>query len=215
MLSDIEKEKIKALETYRMEAMEEILNKKGAKSTIFKVLSFFNSKIGIWILSVIFASGGLKAYEDYKTKNLHEAKNKEIVEKLDLEISHKFIKFFWALDLIVSESQSISVDNLEVKIEEVQALVLGMESIKSDDPENLYPEYANRSLISLMLEQKRALIQLGISDPELDRVIGNLSNLSAFFAKHEKEFANITGIKNLIVQEMMLPRWENYGIKQP
>ena len=212
MLSEQEKERIKALETYRIETMEEILEKKTAKSTLIKFLSVFDSKIGIWILSALFTWIGAKAYTDYQVKVQQDTKYEEIVEKLDLEISHKFSRFFIAIDEVMSDIDKLSPDSLPEKIAKVQNIALGLDKKSVFDQENLYPEYANRSMLSLLLEQKRALNKLGKTDTELDQVISHVSNLPGFFSEHKAAYSDIDGIKALIKEKMMLPRWEDYGI---
>jgi hypothetical protein len=97
MLSPEEKDRIKALETYRIETLEEILEKKPPKSNLLKILKIFDSKIGIWILSAAFTWIGAKTYSDYQVKLQQEYKYEEIVEKLDLEIGHKFNQVFCQL----------------------------------------------------------------------------------------------------------------------
>jgi hypothetical protein len=213
MLSPEEKDRIKALETYRIETLEEILEKKTPKSNLLKILKIFDSKIGIWILSAAFTWIGAKTYSDYQVKLQQEYKYEEIVEKLDLEIGHKFNRFFSAIDLVVGDIEKLSPDSLPSKIAQVQKLALGFDKKQSFDSYNLYPEYANRSVLSLMLEQKRVLLKLGTKDPELDRVIANAANLPAFFARHQNEVTTVAGIQSLVKREMVLPRWEDYGIR--
>lgn len=213
MLSPEEKDRIKALETYRIETMEEILEKKAPKSNLLKILKIFDSKIGIWILSAAFTWIGAKTYSDYQVKLQQEYKYEEIVEKLDLEIGHKFNRFFSAIDVVVGDVGKISPDSLPSKIAQVQKLAMGLDKKQAFDNENLYPEYANRSVLSLILEQKRAFVKLGINDPELDRVISNAANLPAFFERHQESVLTVEGIKELVRREMVLPRWENYGMR--
>lgn len=213
MLSPEEKDKIKALETYRIETMEEILEKRTPKKTVLKFLSFFDSKIGIWVLSAVFTWIGAKTYSDYQVKLQQENKYEEIVEKLDLEIAHKFNRFFSAIDVVVGDVEKLSPDSLPSKIEQVQKLALGFDKRQALDIDNLYPEYANRSVFSLMLEQKRASQKLGKTDPELDRVISNTANLPAFFTRHQDSATTVAGIEALVQREMVLPRWENYGMR--
>jgi hypothetical protein len=213
MLSQEEKDKIKALETYRIETIEEILEKKTPKTTLLKILKIFDSKIGIWLLSAAFTWIGAKAYSDYQVKVQQAYRYEEIIEKLDLEISHKFNRFFMAIEEVLSETKTISPDSLPEKIAKVQSLALGLDKNSVLDRENLYPEYANRSMLSLLLEQKRALNKLGKTDPELDRVISHAANLPGFFSQHKAAYADIDGIKTLIKEKMMLPRWEDYGIE--
>lgn len=213
MLSHEEKEKIKALETYRIETLEEILEKKTPKTTLLKILKIFDSKIGIWLLSAAFTWIGAKAYSDYQVKVQQEYKYEEIVEKLDLEIGHKLNRFFVAIDVVLADVGKLSPDSVPAKIGAVQKLALGLDKKQAFDNDNLYPEYANRSLLSLLLEQKRALLKLGKTDPELDRVIANAANLPAFFARHQDSLTTVTGIQALVKREMVLPRWENYGLQ--
>lgn len=213
MLSHEEKEKIKALETYRIETLEEILEKKTPKTTLLKILKIFDSKIGIWLLSAAFTWIGAKAYSDYQVKVQQDIKHEEIVEKLDLEIAHKLNRFFVAIDVVLADVEKLSPDSVPVKIAAVQKLALGLDKKQAFDNDNLYPEYANRSLLSLLLEQKRALLKLGKTDPELDRVIANAANLPAFFARHQDSLSTVAGIQALVKREMVLPRWENYGLQ--
>src|SRR5205085_6480327 len=90
MLTDLEKEKIRLEETYRNE-VKEVLQEKNIKKPFFdKVISFLNTSLGLWLLSAIFVSGGVKLYEDYKANSEDKKKTNEAIAKLDLEISYRY-----------------------------------------------------------------------------------------------------------------------------
>ena len=183
MLSESEKDKIKLAETYRVEALTEILEAREKKLWFLKYLQFFNSKFGIWLLSVIFASGGLKVYEDYKAKVYSDYTNQEIIGKLDLEISYKFRKLFFALSEAEREAGDSSALNPGEKMRAARKIVLGMDKYTGEPGEYIYPEYANRSIFSLLVEQKRIRAKLEAPDAQLEEITGKMENLPELLEK--------------------------------
>ena len=212
MLSEYEKEKIKLTETYRAEVMSEIMKEKEKKRGYFKYLSYLDSKLVIWLISVIFAIGGLKTYEDYKTKVIADYTNQEAVDKLDLEISYKFNRLFSALDEMEKEIDDETTTTPYNKRSEVHNITQRIGQFSGNGGEYLYPEYAHRGLLSLMVEQRRKLIQLNKEVSSLDEVIAKMADISSYFEGKDIDYSDIPTLKRLISSELMLPAWNRYGL---
>ena len=211
MLTENQKEKIKLTETYRAEVMAEITKNKEKKLGYFRYLSYLDSKLVIWLISVIFATGGLKIYEDYKIKVIANYANQEAVDRLDLEISYKFSRLFTALDEIENEIEDESTSIPYDQRREVQNIVQHIAQFSGTGGEYLYQEYAHRSLLSLVVEQRRKLIQLNREVSSLDEVIAKLADISSCFEGKDIDYSDIPAMKRLIANELMLPAWSRYG----
>jgi hypothetical protein len=209
MLSESDKGKIKLAETYRVEALTEILQAREKKLGYIRYLQFFNSKFGIWLLSVIFASGGLKAYEDYKAKVYADYTNLEIIEKLDLEISYKFRRLFFALSEAQREAEDTTAQYLNEKLRTAREIALGMDVYTGEPGEYIYPEYANRSIFSLLVEQKRIRAKLKTPDAQLEEIIAKMEKLPELLGEEGIDFSDVPVMKKFIEDELMSPRWKN------
>lgn len=212
MLSEKEKERIRYRETLRFEIRTSLQKEADKKIGLGKIIYFFNSKLGLWVLSAIFISGGVKVYDDYKVKQENEKYRGEIIEQLDNEISYKFNRVLIAFEqLRVKDSLGIW-DQKFSNMEEAKSFALGiiMDSGKEDN--YLYEEYKSWSLLALVVEQKRQLNHLGIDDLELESVIRDLNELSLFFDNRQVNYEDIKSIKEVIRDNLVLKRWKSNSL---
>ncbi|HEX8163988.1 MAG TPA: hypothetical protein VF538_19110 [Pyrinomonadaceae bacterium] len=148
MLTDEDKERIRLEELYRHEVAKELGKK---KSKWEDISAFVNSAVFIWFLSSVVLGLISFAYtkwesgrEDERRKHEQELKlaqeNKLIARKLDAEIASRLSYF---------ATQSMRPNETTV----INKIVVGLEKPSAIDyPINVFPEYANRSLRSLLWE---------------------------------------------------------------
>jgi hypothetical protein len=207
MLSEEEEKRIKLIETYKYEVRDKLETEKAKKFGIDKVFSFFNSKFGLWVLSAIFVSGGVKVYDDYKVKQENEKTRGEIIEKLDSEISYKFNKVM--ADLEGLKENGDAREMLMSKGDYAREFALNMDKGSGQEPSFLYEEYKHWSLLALVVEQNRQLNYLGKRDPELEVVIEHLNKLSHFFEGNGINYEDIDSIQEVIQENLVISRWKS------
>jgi hypothetical protein len=212
MLSEEEKKRIELVESYKFDVLDKLQTKKAKKFGLGMVFSFFNSKFGLWVLSAIFVSGGVKVYDDYKVKQENEKTRTEIIEKLDNEIAFKFNKLLVAIDLIKKKDLEVVADEIFSNMEEAKSFALWIKKETGKEENYLYEEYKNWSLLALLVEQKRQLDHLGIKDPELEKVIFHLNELAEFFENRQLNYDDIDSIKEIIGENLVLSRWKSNGL---
>jgi hypothetical protein len=212
MLSEEEKKRIEVIETYKFEVIDKLQTKKSKKFGLAMVFSFFNSKFGLWVLSAIFVSGGVKVYDDYKVKQENEKTRSEIIEKLDNEIAFKFNKLLGAIDLMKEKEVEVISDQIFSNMEEAKSFALWIKKETGKEENYLYEEYKYWSLLALLVEQKRQLDHLKIKDPELEEVISHLNELQNFFENRQLNYHDIDSIKEIIQENLVLSRWKSNGL---
>ncbi|WBX98949.1 hypothetical protein [Chryseobacterium gambrini] len=210
MLTDLEKQKIHLEESYRKE-IKELLNPKEQKSPRSKIISFLNSGLGLWLLSAIFISGGIKLYEDYKAKQTELTKQKESICKLDNEIGYRYSKFLVRLfELTDKNPDSVSLSK-KYNSTDVKKLALSLNSTKNLSQDFLYSEYSNYNLLALIAEEKRTLEKLKINSTEVDQVISHLTGLEVFYEVQKVNFNDIQKLAISVEEILILPRWKDNG----
>lgn len=212
MLSEEEKKRIELVETYKFEVKDKLEYQKARKFGLGMVYSFFNSKFGLWVLSAIFVSGGVKVYDDYKVKQENEKTRGEIIEKLDNEISYKFDRVLASLELIKEKEPDGVWDQDFSTMEEAKNFALGINKDSGKEEIYLYEEFKNWSLLALMVEQSRQLTHLGIQDAELEGVIRQLNEMSKFFENRQVNYEDIKSIQKIIRENLVLGRWKSNSL---
>jgi hypothetical protein len=212
MLSEQEKKRIEVVETYKFEVKDKLEYQKARKFGLGMVYSFFNSKFGLWVLSAIFVSGGVKVYDDYKVKQENEKTRGEIIEKLDNEISYKFDRVLASLELIKEKEPDGVWDQDFSTMEEAKNFALGINKDSGKEEIYLYEEFKNWSLLALMVEQSRQLTHLGIQDAELEGVIRQLNEMSKFFEIRQVNYEDIKSIQKIIRENLVLGRWKSNSL---
>lgn len=208
MLTDLEKQKIQLEEVYRSEVSKN-LAQKGKKTLFAKILPFLNSAFGLWLLSAIFISGGLKLYEDYKSKKAELLKQKETLSKLDNEIGYRYSRFLVRLfELTDKNPDSVSLSK-RYNPSDVKKLSLSLNSTINAYGDFLYSEYSNYTLITLLAEEKRILELLKENTDDIDQVISHVTGLEVFYEVQKVDFSDIQKLAIVIEKNLLLPRWTN------
>jgi hypothetical protein len=136
MLSEKDKQRIREEEIFRFEAQKSLTTKDSPQPLDKRLLVFFNSSLGIWLLSSVFITLIGWSYSQWQLSR----ENEEHVEKLDVEIQARFSAVLdrWG-DRAIEEKKPPS---FLAKI-----LLLPPETERI-----LQPEFANRNLSSLLYE---------------------------------------------------------------
>lgn len=157
MLNDLEKEKIKAEEIYRLEVRSKIPNQ---KASIWK---FINSPFGLWFLSTIAVGFITWGYSILQSKYEQNRIINERVRRLDIEIFERVYAYDVALRSIVDDKGKNT--GVWLKALEARADLLKLYSSLFTEPEpielssgviipvsNVFEEFSGRSAKGLMVE---------------------------------------------------------------
>ena len=211
MLTDQEKEKIRLEEVYRQEVAES-LKAEEQNATV----RFFNSNLGLWLLSAIFISGAGTLYsnwqEEARTKQLRfESDLQEImtnvreIDRLDLEISYRLSASLAELKTIGERAQVIPEESdLLYQANRAYGIVQSLALTPSTNLPPLFPEHAGLALPTLMAELQ-ARVQ-----PSLRKTVGkSLSNLLQVKSSLSFENTNDPGLfaARYLNENILLNRW--------
>jgi hypothetical protein len=89
MLTDVQKELIRAEEVYRQEVRRELEKQEAAPSKAARVFSFLNCGLGLFLLSTVFVSFFSWGYGEVSGARERKAKAAETAQKLRLEIVNR------------------------------------------------------------------------------------------------------------------------------
>lgn len=211
MLTDLEKEKIRLEETYRNE-VKGLLQKKGnKKSFLDKIISFLNTSLGLWLLSAIFVSGGVKLYEDYKANSDDIKKTNEAIAKLDLEISYRYSRLLVNLYELTDKNPDTVKLSKSYNVDDVKKVALSLRNSNNTMGDYFYPEYSNLSLLALLAEEKRYLSHLNKDKGDLNQVISDITGLEVFYEVQKADFSDVRKIAISIEDKLILDRWKDNG----
>lgn len=153
MLSEKEKNLLKAEETFRIEVRKS-LEQKEKKTFWQKVWNFFNSSFGLWLLSTVVVGLIVSLYSDFRVERDITSRNAETMRKLTTEVSDRLQKFKSSL------LELPSVDYNSYRFTELAHMIDGTGVIDqgSASPERpifVFPEYKDRTMQSLLYEMER------------------------------------------------------------
>ncbi len=161
MLTDQEKEHIREEEFYRQEVRSqlEITNSKG--DSWQKYWSFINSGVFIWFLSSIVIGSCTFLYARWEKEHVIERENQHTANRLDAEISNRLSYFNNLLKMRDIALSRRILDDESIRDYDLSKLVIVLERpTASDYPSNVFPEYGNRNLRSLLWELMQVVPQL-------------------------------------------------------
>jgi hypothetical protein len=153
-MDEKEKQKIRNEEIFRDE-----VRKKLSDSSSSKLNKFVNSPLFIWFISTIVI--GIFSYFFQKNdfdRKIHFQREKSI-SKIDVEIESRISQFWINLKpYINNESKRISDFKFTKQLDSLKFanywnVFKNAPSLNLKSSSNIYPEYANRNTVSLMIEQ--------------------------------------------------------------
>jgi hypothetical protein len=164
--------------------------------------TFLNSSFGLWLFSAIFITGAGSTFTYLQAQNSEAIKNKEYIEKLDLEISFRFSQF---LNLVYELSTMDSKVELRggKKPDDVLRLYNGLREPSSVTLGFLYPEFRQLGVTALEAELRRVL--KGKERDEVDQALSYLTNGTLL---GPADFSNLNRVGATALKSMA-KRWKD------
>lgn len=197
MLTEEEKKQIRAEETFRHEIQKQFTQEKGKYSRIWKTI---NSAAFLWFMSTVIVGVVTFSYskfekesEERRRKNeaaqIVERENRVVARKIDSEVSNRLY--------YVAQMAQLQGNNMSADI-----LFILEKPLSADYPVNVFPEFANRNLQSLLWE----LLQVIPEDEkkDIDATYKQAQNLSSLFLNEhslKKLNPSLANSKSKIVED--------------
>ena len=171
MLSEADRERVRLEEVFREEVRKSLQQ---PKTTGQKVFAFFNSSLGVFILSAILLGGLSAAATKWFESHQRHAQERETIRRLDIEIAYRLQQ------LPVLSSGVITYTQLHT----AKGAVLGKAEYhpqvgKLGEFEPIFPEFLGRTLFFLIWELQRTLPPE--QRPQLDGPLPQARSLPSFF----------------------------------
>ncbi|HEX5720648.1 MAG TPA: hypothetical protein VF179_31125 [Thermoanaerobaculia bacterium] len=170
MLSDAEKELIRAQEIYRGEVRRELEKLEPPRSRAARLFAFFNCSLGMFLLSTVFVSVFTWVYGEVSSSRAKQTTTEETAQKLRLEIVHR-------LDTIQKLEGRFRSEHHSV----IRSAIFGFRPHANVNPSwkrfysPMFPEYGERSLVSLLWQLE------ALSKPEERSKITDLRHKASLF----------------------------------
>jgi hypothetical protein len=216
LLTETERIKIRLEEQFRLEIRSQ-LEEKGRKPS--KLWTFLNSSFGLWLLSAIIVTWAGSIYAHWQAgradrekalqaQNVENARNKELVERLDLEIAYRFSEFQINLVYLVNDwgGKGTHYPFRPGKGEkDVKRAIDSLLQPPQKEYQPLYPEFSNLSTLALIAELRRHVPPQEKRD--LDQVIADLSGIYVFLEVRKIRTDDVYAVGKAVFNSMLLPRW--------
>jgi hypothetical protein len=200
VLTDEEREKIRIEENYRAEVRGAVGS--GTKRNSLTLWTFFNSSLGLWLLSAIFITGAGALFSQAQHARSEQVKRRDAVERLDLEISYRFSRAL--VDLFHLTNGDVNEPVLEgADASDVERVMASLNAPPGEGAVWLYPDFQDWGLPALMAELRRQL-----DDPEERRSVDTaLARLTGRIWRNGN-FTNVEGTAAVIQRSLMVGRWK-------
>lgn len=206
MLSEKEKQHIYLEETFRREVRSQFADKDPKEPKRKRVMAFLNTPFFLWLLSTVVIGFGTFLYtrwenkregerRKYEQQEIAKSANAQTIHRLDAEISSRLT------DFAAATNHAFKVSDRSSRLR--KALAALDRPSESENPVSVFPEYANRSLRSLLWE----LLQLV---PESEK-----KNIKSAFDRSKSMFEiylthdPTANLSNLDVRRVQVPTPEN------
>lgn len=165
ILSPEEIEKIKAEEILRNQIRNEFFPKEREKS---RILSFFNSSLGIWLLSSVTVGLVTWAYTQWSDSQKAEKANAATIAEMDVEMANRIVDF---------ENNLKNADNYMIYQSAVYGFLRSAEQPTQNPTQKILNDFENLSTRALLIQlsqlenrEERRLIKKAIDG--LNRISG-------------------------------------------
>jgi len=213
MLTETEKEKIRLEEEYRFEIRSQLQEARKERAFKSKVWSFLNSGFGLWLLAAVLITGAGSLYTQYQHAREERLKDKELIERLDLEISYRLSQVL----LHLFELSNGNFDDPKLgegrSPDEVKQTMTLLNAQPGGNSTSLYPEFSSLGLPALMAELRRHLKD----EKERQQVDKTLLSLTGQAWRHS-DYSDVKLMAKVINNLLLLPRWKRssfYFIRCP
>lgn len=149
MLSEIQKNKIRAEEQYRHEVRHALEKQQAAKSSKNKVVGFLNTNLGLFLLSTVFISAFSWGYNKFEYSVQEKREKERNTKKLKIELVNRFRFVGKIARRYPGEERAM-----------IRTAIFGLNggNYNSLSPipgySPIYPEFKERSILSLLTELK-------------------------------------------------------------
>jgi len=162
------------------------------------VWKFLNSSFALWLLSAVFITGVGSAFAQWQAQVAEDRKNKEQIERIDLEISYRFAQLLVQLD----DLRASKLGDGE-RAKEVARLYDGFREQSSSTIGFLYQDYKGWGVLALQAEERRLL-----SGAERDQVDNTIAALAMKKSLAEESRSSNLEEAGASLLGLMAPRWK-------
>lgn len=207
MLTDEEKNQIRLEEIFRHHVRKELEKINTPSSHLARLVSFFNTGLGLWLLSTLAVGFISWGYGEWSRHQENQRNTTELIRKLDLEIGVRLRHF----DVVITNANSLKTYYIALwGLEQPSGIIEGL-------PNTVFPEFSRRSFRSLLWElytvvpstEKAKIIAalrkaqvLAERAPQASTFIGALNA-----EKQPIPSADIQAVKAIMQREFNIRRW--------
>jgi hypothetical protein len=150
MLTESEKQKIRAEEIFREEVRTELASKQPARSRIW---SFINTSFGLWFLTTVIIGLATWSYSTMQERKKSAANERELLSKLATELA---VRVAGCLDEITSEENEASTNPTQALFSRSDLFrnVVGILDNVGTQQSGTFEEFAKSTFASLLVEQQ-------------------------------------------------------------
>jgi hypothetical protein len=195
MLTEADKERIRAEEQYRSEVRKELASTPPSPPSS-RAIRFLGSPFGLWLLSAVFITAVGGAWSKYLERQSDLRAIALKVDRLDSEISHRYSQVLQRLFTISHDPRDSTLNTREV----VALLEQPGEHLRP-----LYPGFRGRGVSDLVADL-RLLLPRGPQRDEIDKLLGHLTTASPASQIENDPTKSAAGI----LRSFVLPRWKGF-----
>jgi hypothetical protein len=203
-LPEVDRARIRLEEGYRHAVREELAQREPPRRTR-RIVDFFQSSLGLWLLSVVLLTWAGAAWTSWSAEREEERLRRHTIERLDAEIAGRLSGALVALYEISDHARGDSVLLPNASVATVDSILLSLQRADPGRDVSLYPEYDAFGLLALVAELRRH-----VPDGErhgFDQVIDDLSGLPIVLHRARIDHANPRAIARLVHDRFWIRRW--------
>jgi hypothetical protein len=216
MLTDEERQRIQLEEQYRLEVCKQLEQEKPKPSRSW---TFLNSTFTLWLLSAVVITWAGTLYTQSQNRRIEAqkaqdaakseaAKNKELVERLDLEIGYRLSQVQINLVSLVTDwgtKKTRFTFRPGMSEKEVREIIDSLSQPSSKKFPPLYQEFSSFSTLALIAELRRHVPPE--QKAELDQVLADLSGVYVYLDVHEIQVSDVHGVGTALYNGFTIGRW--------
>jgi hypothetical protein len=152
MLAEDERNHIRDEEIFRREVRRQLEAEKPTQSRRSRVWKIVNSTFVIWLLSSVVLGLLGWGYSSYQARHIEQTQRTEIRRKLIAELTNRTTEASLAISTIRVKIDHRAPDSPNFIVSRVLGILDGQDITSKSPISAIYPEYQNRSFISLITE---------------------------------------------------------------
>jgi len=172
-----------------------------AQASKLNTPSFFNTPLGLLVLSTIFVPVVANQYQQHQLAAASDLKRGETIGRLDFEIGFR-----------LSETQARLCKGADLatpgeRTAAAEEALAGLRDCSVKSREHLYPEYSEFCFPALLAELKR-LVPDDRTREQLDRAIAHLTGLDTMLEVERAPLSDPRAVAGVILDHAVLARWK-------